>query len=72
MVEATISRARLRDPACLGRYPPGLGAMRRRDRADRFVRSALVDAASIDVALPSRPRATGPRPEDGDLMASTI
>jgi hypothetical protein len=24
MIDAMISRARLRDPACLGRYPAGL------------------------------------------------
>jgi hypothetical protein len=72
MVDATISRARLRDPACLGRYAPGSGAMRRHDRAVRFVRPGLADAASIGVVLPSRPRATGSRPEDGDPMASTI
>jgi len=72
MVDAPISRARIRDPARLDRYPPGSGTLRRPARAGRFATSGLADAASSAFTLPSRPRAAGSRPEGGDFMASTI
>jgi len=72
MGDATISRARIRDLACLGRFRPGLGALGRPTRTVCFATPGLTDATGIAFALPSRPRAASSRPEDGDLMASTI
>jgi hypothetical protein len=73
MVDATISRGRMRALARLGRSrqhqePPSRplplpSASRRR---------AVTDAASIGNAPPPRPRAASPRSDTGDLMASTI
>ena len=72
MVDAMVSRARLRDLACLGRdrVPDAGGAGPRNPSAPR--RRAVTDAASIADVPPPRPRATSSRPEDGDLVASTI
>ena len=72
MIDATISRARLRDLACLGRSRPRRGRWAAPRRAGRFATPGLTDAASIAFAPSSRPRAASLRPEDGDLMASTI
>jgi hypothetical protein len=58
MVDATISRARLRDLACLGRFrlPDAGGA-----------------GLSASVRFtPPRPRAVSSRPEEHDFMASPI
>jgi hypothetical protein len=72
MVDAVISRARMRDLACLGRFrlaPPGRAGLcepgASHGRAD-------ADAGSIADAPSVRPRAASPRPEADDLMASTI
>jgi hypothetical protein len=74
MVDATISRVRLRDLACLGR-----GRIRRAAAGgvaapapDASRRQAVTDATSIGDVLPPRPRAASSRPGAGDLMASTI
>ncbi len=72
MVDAPISRVRLRDLACLGREPlPDAGtAGLRKVSASR--RRAATDASSIAGVPPPRPRATSSRPEAGDLVASPI
>jgi hypothetical protein len=72
MIDATISRARLRDLACLGRFCPADagGAGLRWASASR--RQAGTDAASIAAVPSTSPRAASSRPEAGDLMASTI
>jgi hypothetical protein len=72
MVDATISRVRLRDLACLGRSgvrlrafgPPGVACASRRQ--------AVADASGIGDVLSPRPRAASSRPGTDDLMASTI
>jgi hypothetical protein len=73
MVDATISRARLRDLACLGRGQPtdAGGADLHRLSASR--RRAVTDTApGIADVTPPRPRAASSRPETDDLMASPI
>jgi hypothetical protein len=74
MVDATISRVRLRDLACLGRArirrAAAGGVAAPAPRASR--RQAATDATSIGDVLPSRPRAASPRPGASDLMASII
>jgi hypothetical protein len=73
MVDALISCARMRDLACLGRsraWQLRLAAPLPRACASR--RQGIADAWSIANALPPRPRAASPRPEEDDLMASTI
>ena len=72
MIDATISRARLRDLACLGRYhwaESGGAGLR---PAFASCRQGVTDAASIGDTLPARPRATSSRPGTDDLMASII
>src|SRR5205814_7545148 len=72
MVDAAISRARLRDLAGLGRSrpaPPG-GAGPRRPSASR--RRTGADASSIAAGTSPRPRAASSRPGSDDLVASTI
>jgi hypothetical protein len=73
MVDATISRARLRDLACLGRghLADVGGADLHQLSASR--RRAVTDTATgiADVTSP-RPRAASSRPEADDLMASPI
>jgi hypothetical protein len=72
MVDATISRVRLRDPARLGRF---------RRRSGRFApcpatcashRPSVTDATSIGDGLAPRPRAASSRPGTDDLVASPI
>jgi len=72
MVDATISRARLRNLACLGRSRPAEtgAAGLRRSSASR--RRAGTDAASIATVPSLCPRAASSRPESDDLMASPI
>jgi hypothetical protein len=73
MVDATISRGRMRALACLGRF--------RHQQVPRSRplllpcasrRRVVTDAASIGDAPPPRPRAASPRPDTSDLVASTI
>jgi hypothetical protein len=71
MVDATISRARMRDLARLGRFrpaPPGRAGLC--DPASHG--RAVTDAASIADDPSVRPRAASSRPETDDLVASTI
>jgi hypothetical protein len=72
MVDATISRARLRDLACLGRcrLTGSGGAGSRQASASR--RRTVTDASSIADGTPARPRAASSHPGTGDLVASTI
>jgi hypothetical protein len=72
MVDAAISRARLRDLACLGRcrLTGSGGAGFRQATASR--RRTVTDASSIADGTPTRPRAASSRPGANDLAASTI
>jgi hypothetical protein len=73
MVDATISRVRLRDLARLGRCGPRAGAaFGARPVTAAPHQQAGTDAASIATDLPVRPRAASSRPGTDDLMASTI
>ena len=72
MVEATISRVRMRDLARPGRYRPDSGREAAWRRACASRRESGTEACSIAAALPSRPGAATSRPGDGDLEASTI
>ena len=72
MVDAMISRARLRDPACLGRFRPTDAGGAGLQRASASRRRAATDAASIAAVPSTSPRAASLRPETDDLMASTI
>jgi hypothetical protein len=72
MVDATISRVRMRDPARLGRF--GLSAP---GRAGLCLPGAsrnqpVTDATGIADRLLARPRAARSRPEASDSVASTI
>ena len=72
MIDATISCARLRDLAGLGRFraaPPGR-AGQRSPSASR--RRTGTDAFSIAAGTSPRPRQASSRPGSDDLMASTI
>jgi hypothetical protein len=77
MVEATISRVRMRDLARPGRFRPahwGLASARPQNvrRACASRRDSGTEASSIAAALPPRPGAASSRPAAGDLVASTI
>jgi hypothetical protein len=72
MVDATISRVRMRDLACLGRSGARLRAYGPPPGACASRRQAATDASSIGDGLPPRPRAASSRPGTDDLMASTI
>jgi hypothetical protein len=72
MVDATISRARMRDLARLGRFrvaPPGRARLCDPGASHGRV---VTDAASIADDPSVRPRAASSRPETDDLVASTI
>jgi hypothetical protein len=72
MVDATISRVRLRYLTRPGRYRSDAGGIAASVRACASRRESGTEASSIAAALPSRPGAASSRPEDGDLVASTI
>jgi hypothetical protein len=73
MVDATISRVRVRDLACLGRSGAGLRAAGGpQPSACASRRQSATDASGIGDGLSPRPRAASSRPETDDLMASTI
>jgi hypothetical protein len=73
MVDATISRGRMRDLARLGRsHHDGSALAGRPARSSASRRRAVTDAASIADVTSTRPRAASPRPGRDDLMASTI
>jgi hypothetical protein len=73
MVDAMISCARMHDLACLGRSRAGQWRLTApRPGASASHRQGIADASSIANALPPRPRAASSRPEEDDLMASTI
>jgi hypothetical protein len=69
MVDATISRVRLRDLARRGRFRPG-GAVERLAPGVRFATESDTGASSIAVAFPSRPEQPA-RPGKA-ISASTI
>src|SRR5712691_10845579 len=73
MADATMSRARLRDLACLGRGQPtdAGGAGLRRPSASRR-RAAADTATGIGDVTSPRPRAASSRPETDDLTSSAI
>ncbi len=72
MVDATISRVRLRELARLGRFQ-GWEARRAASPALCASRAAhLTDASGIAEALGPRPRGAGSRPATDDPVASTI
>ena len=70
MVDATISCARLRDPACLGRsrLTQADGAGLHKPSASH--RRPATDAASIATRPSTRPRQASSRPGSDDLVAS--
>ena len=77
MIDAPISRVRMRDLTRPGRFRPadwGPASARpqfvRRACASR--RESGTEASSLATALPSRPGAASSRPGDGDLVASII
>ncbi len=63
MIDATLSHARMRDLACLGRarFARPAGAGHAKSHASR--RQPGADASSIDASLPTRPKAASSRPE---------
>jgi hypothetical protein len=72
MVDATISRVRLRDLARLGRYGPDTAGGAGLHRACASPRRPLTDAPGIGKRPPQRPRRTSSRPAADDLAASPI
>jgi hypothetical protein len=71
MVEATISRVRMRDLARPGRFRPDAGRVAASARACASRRESGTEASSIATALPSRPGAASSRPGDSDLVPPT-
>ena len=72
MVDATISRVRMRDLARPGRFRPDTGREAAWGRACASRRESGAKASSIATALPSHPGAASSRLGVGDLVASTI
>jgi hypothetical protein len=72
MVGPTISRARMRDLAYLGRSRPSKTGRAGLRRVSASRRRAGTDAASIATVPWTCPRAARTRPETGDLMEPTI
>src|SRR6266511_4514836 len=69
MVDATISRARPRDLACLGRSRPPDAGGAGLQRASASRRRAATDAAGIAGVPSTSPRAASSGPETSDLRA---
>jgi hypothetical protein len=72
MIDATMSRVRLRDLARPGRFRPGEGRFAASRQACASRRASGTEASSIAAACPSRPGAASSHPGDGDLVAATI
>ena len=72
MIDATISRVRVRDLARPGRYRPDAGREAAWRRACGSRLESGTEASGIAAALPSRPGAASSRPGAGDLVASII
>ena len=72
MVDATISRVRMRDLARPGCFCPDAGREAARRGACASRRESGAEASSLATALPARPGAASSRPGVGDLMASAI
>ena len=72
MIDATISRVRMRELARLGRSVPGHAPGRRPSDDGAPRRQSGTDADRIGSDLATRPRAASSRPGVCDLMASTI
>jgi hypothetical protein len=72
MVDATISRVRMRELARPGRFRPDAGRAAAWRRASASRRENGVEASSLTTALPLRPGAANSRLGAGDLVASTI
>jgi hypothetical protein len=72
MIDATISRVRMRDLARPGRFRPDAGRAAAWRRACASRRENGTEASSLATALPSRPGAASSRPGDRDLVASII
>jgi len=72
MIDATLSRVRMRDLGGLGRFRPAQSgrAGLRRPCASR--RRAGTDTPGIDAVTSPCPSAPSSRPGAGDFMASTI
>jgi hypothetical protein len=72
MVDATISRVRMRDLTRLGRSRLCQGRFAAPPETYASRRQPVTDATSIGNGLPSHPRAASSRPATDDLVASTI
>ena len=72
MVDATTSRARMRELARRGRFRLGWSREPAPAQACASRGKSDPEASSLADALPSRPRAASSRPGAGDLVASTI
>jgi hypothetical protein len=72
MIDATLSRVRMRDLACLGRSGARRRALGPQADASASRRQAVTDASGIGDVLPPRPRADSSRPGTSDFVASTI
>jgi hypothetical protein len=72
MIDATISRVRLRDLARLGRFPGWVGRVAAYPARCASCADRLTDATSIGEARGPRPRAATSRPGTCDPVASII
>ena len=72
MVDATISRVRLRELARLGRFRRRSGRFAACTAPSASRRPSVTDATSIGDGVAARPRAASSRPGTDDLVASTI
>jgi hypothetical protein len=72
MIDATISRVRLRNLARLGRFGPAAAGGAGLHRACAAPSRQLTDASGIGNRPLRRPTRTSSRPAVGDLMASLI